>query len=82
MMTDSMELAMGGVGLPGCEVGHTFEGNTVCSGMSVARFYVTHARKSVLGCNNTLQVILDGLRQGLTCDCGLPENECLIIYPI
>lgn len=82
MMTDSLESIKFGVDLPDCEVGHTYEGNTECSGKAVARFYVSHAKKGVLGCNNTLQVILDGLRQDLICDCGMPENECLRIYPI
>lgn len=82
MMTDSLESIKFNVDLPNCEVGHIAEGNKICSGKAVARFYVSHARKSVLGCNNTLRVILDGLREGKVCDCGKPENDCLKIYPI
>ena len=87
MMTDYindefLKLATTGSTLPPCEVPHNGEENPECSGMAVARFHVTHAKKSVLGCNNTLRVVLDGLREGKECTCGKPETECLVVYPI
>jgi hypothetical protein len=68
--------------LPDCEISHTDSMNPVCSQIAVARFYVKHARKSVLGCQNTLQIVLDGLREAELCPCGRAERDCLIIYPI
>lgn len=68
--------------LPDCEVGHTDHMNPSCSGMAVARFYVLHANKSILGCNNTLRVVLDGLAHTHVCPCGRAEIDCLQIYPI
>lgn len=68
--------------LPDCEVGHGDVMNPTCSGIAVARFYVEHAHKSVLGCMNTLQIVLDGLREAQVCPCGRAERDCLRIYPI
>lgn len=70
------------VNLPDCEIGHTDDMNPFCSGMAVARFYVTHAKKSILGCNNTLQIVLEGLEHAHLCPCGREERDCLRIFPI
>jgi hypothetical protein len=70
------------VNLPDCEVGHQDEMNPYCSGIAVARFYVTHAKKSILGCENTLDIVLMGLRHAHLCPCGLPERECLRVFLI